>query len=354
MSSLRWSLSVALVCLIGLGEAPVAFAKGGRGHAPPHRHRVQRPHPRPKIHAKNPKRHPGQHKPPKKHPRPKPGRVHAKGPMPRRPLGPLAGKHPVTPKPPTGKTTPRPRVEARRFVRFNEATGEHWFDNHWWYNFVVYPTTVDRSEAFQANYQTIVPPPSVTVTPPVIKRGQGLPLSPAGSSLAVQLDRLDVEHHWLPGSLVAWRTGDALDGSAQGPASNGSAFVAAVCARLKVPMPGPVAENLVPAAQHDWLVNDGLKKGWVEIGALEAQLLANQGWVVVAAWKDAAPAGERSLAGQTAIVRPSRKPATDIAPNGPRIIEASVRNHNDISLKDGFPARAWSSRQVVYLAHRPG
>ena len=111
-------------------------------------------------------------------------------------------------------------------------------------------------------------------------------------------------------------------GSGKGPASNSGAFVAAVCDKLKVPMPPPVAGNLLPGYQHDWLINEGRDKGWVEIGAMEAQVLANQGWVVVAAWKDGA-AGDPS-AGQTAIVRPSRKLAGEIAPNGPRVAEAGL------------------------------
>jgi hypothetical protein len=166
---------------------------------------------------------------------------------------------------------------------------------------------------------------------------------------------MDIEHHWLPGQRVDWRTGNVIESYGQpSPVSNAGAFVAAVCAQLKVPMPPPTGDNLLPGSQYDWLINDGLKKGWVEIGALEAQVLANQGWVVVAAWKDAPAAGDRNVAGQTAVVRPSRKLAAEIAPNGPRVIEAGVRNHNDISVKDGFPPKAWTAHQVVYLAHRPG
>jgi hypothetical protein len=271
--------------------------------------------------------------------------------VPQKPATPKAP--PTAQKPKTPANKPRER-EVRHFVNFNDHTREYWFDNHWWYNFVVYPTTVSRSEAFTANYNTIVPPPNVTVKPPVIKPNESLPISPAGSSLAVLLDRLDVEHRWLPGQLVAWRTGETVEGSARGPTSNAGAFVAAVCVQLKVPMPPPTGDNLLAGNQYDWLIADGLKKGWVEVGALEAQLLANQGWVVVAAWKDSSAPGDRSVAGQTAIVRPSRKPAADVSPNGPRVTEAGPHNHNDISLKDGFPTKAWTAKQVVYLAHRPG
>ena len=104
------------------------------------------------------------------------------------------------------------------------------------------------------------------------------------------------EHHWLPGQNVSWRTGNALN-EEQGPASNGGAFVAAVAARLKVPMPAPVPDNFLPGSQADWLLNQGKAKGWVPVGAVEAQLLANRGWLVIAAWEATAPADERGAFG---------------------------------------------------------
>jgi hypothetical protein len=347
-------MSVSLTVLIGMGETST-WAKGSR-HASNHHHRhhAQRSHHKQhkhKVHPKNPTRRPKHHKPKhhvKAHPKPMPVK-HPVTPVRRTVTTRLPSQVTVAKKP---ADKPRDRVrDVRRFVNFNERTGEYWFDNYWWHNFVVYPTTVSRSEAFTANYNTLVPPANITVKPPVIKANETLPLAPAGSSLAVMLDRMDVEHRWLPGQTVAWRTGDSVD-PARGPASNAGAFVAAAGAQLKVPMPLATDDNLLAASQHDWLVNEGVRKGWVEVGAMEAQLLANQGWLVVAAWKDGAAKGEKSLAGQTAIVRPSRKPAADIAANGPHLTEAGPHNHNDISLKDGFPSKA--IKQVVFLAHRPG
>jgi hypothetical protein len=350
---------------VGLGELP-AFAKGGRRASHPHRAHAQRAHkPHHKVHPKNPTRRPkhAPKHPVKARPRPKPGNHPKTTTLPKRTVPPKTAGTPKTPKTPavvkdpknpTPARTPERNRDVRRFVNFDEWTGEYWFDRHWWYNFVVYPNTVSRTEAFTTNYNTLVPPPNITVNPPVIKPSEGLPISPAGSSLAVLLDRMDVEHHWLPGQTVAWRTGEAIDGGSRGPASNAGGFVAAVCAQLKVPMPSPAGDSLLAGSQYDWLLTEGLKRGWTEVGPLEAQLLANQGWVVVAAWKDAATTTDRSLAGQTAIVRPNRRPAADITPNGPRVIEAGAHNHSDISLKDGFPAKAWATKQVVYLAHRPG
>jgi hypothetical protein len=73
--------------------------------------------------------------------------------------------------------------------------------------------------------------------------------------------------------------------------------------------------------------------------------------VVVAAWKSPTPGPDRSLDGQTGIVRPDGKPVEAVAARGPTIALAGVQNHGSIALKDAFPPAAWN--QVVYLACRP-
>jgi hypothetical protein len=115
--------------------------------------------------------------------------------------------------------------------------------------------------------------------------------------------------------------------------------------------PSPV--NFLPGKQYDWFVAEGKDKGWVAVGEVEAQLLANQGWVVVAVWKDPAPAGERTVSGLIAVVRPDGKPTAEIPQRGPRIMEAGLQNHKSIALKDSFPAKAWKGDDLVYVAHRP-
>jgi hypothetical protein len=151
---------------------------------------------------------------------------------------------------------------------------------------------------------------------------------------------------------VEWKTGNPI-ARESGPASNSGAFVAAVCARLKLPMPPVAAENFLPGNQYDWLLGKGKSKGWVAVEVVEAQLLANQGWVVIAAWKNPALPGERTSSGVTSIVRPDGSAASEIPRCGPRIIMAGERNHNSIFLKNGFPVQAWKSNEVVYLSHRP-
>jgi hypothetical protein len=265
------------------------------------------------------------------------------------------GKEPPKVVKPEEKGKEPPKVARRpvilhRFAKFNERTGEYWFDARWWYSFVVYPGTVGRYDDSPVDYDALQAPANVTVTPPVIKTGQGLPMSAAGAALAARLDAMDVENHWLTGQKVAWKTGNPITDD-KGPASNGGAFVAAVCARLKVSMAEPAPENFLPENQYDWLLNEGTSTGWVQVGDVEAQLLANQGWLVIAAWKSKAAGGDRSLAGQTAIVRPNGKAAAEVAKRGPQIIMAGTKNRNDSALKDSFPAQA--GNEVIFVASRP-
>jgi hypothetical protein len=326
MTRFRAFVIVALV--LGLGGPSLLAAGKGRGKAPAH-----------KKAAPNPKRHVAHKVKPRTHKR-----------IPHKATG--------TAKAPPKKSTPvaknrRPRRPERvhHFVKHNPRTHEYAFDSDWWYKFVDYPTTVSGSVAAATDYSTLTPPPGTKVTPPVVKSGQGLPLSKEGTALAQVLDGMDVEHNWLPGKRVDWKTGKAL--VEQGPASNNGVFVAAVCARFKVPMPTPAPENFLPGHQYDWLMAEGKDKGWRAIGGMEAQLLANQGWIVIAAWKNPAPAGERTIPALTAIVRPDGKPATDLPTNGPRLVMAGAQNRKDVAAKDGFPAKAWADKEVVFLANRP-
>jgi hypothetical protein len=258
----------------------------------------------------------------------------------------------------------RRHAAVHHFAHFDRNHHRYWFDRHWWWNFVDYPASCDDGQdtpgdycadgdpGSWVNYEAAVPPENVlTEPPPAIQEGQGLPISRTGALLAERLDGLDVENHWLPGQDVSWKTGNAADDN-PGPASNGGQFVAAVCARMKVVMAEPVPEDFFPDMQYDWLVDEGTASGWVAVGGdVEAQLLANQGWVVVAAWKSPTPAGDRSLDGEMAIVHPDSRPVEAVADRGPTITAAGQQNHADIALKDSFPQAAWD--QVIYMACRP-
>jgi hypothetical protein len=117
-------------------------------------------------------------------------------------------------------------------------------------------------------------------------------------------------------------------------------------------MPTPEQVNFLPYNQFDWLLEDGKSKGWLAMGEVEAQLLANQGWIVIAAWKNSASAGDRKISGMMAVVRPDTRPVGDIASSGPTVVLAGDQNRNRVPLNRAFPATARDNDEVVFLAHR--
>jgi hypothetical protein len=232
--------------------------------------------------------------------------------------------------------------------------GAFQFDPGWWNNYVVNPGVV----AWSDNAPTLVAPalPGKAVSPPVVKIDQSLPLSKEGEELAKTLDSMQVETNWLADQEVDWETGKPSDPPRNGPASNGGAFVAAVCNRFALSLPHSGFEDFLPGNQMDWFLNVGKERGWIKVGEVESQVLANQGWIVVAAWQNMASAGHRENSGQLGIVRPDRESVSALAERGPLVIMAGLQNqnHNSIGVKDGFPPGAWSKQEVVYLAHRAG
>lgn len=256
---------------------------------------------------------------------------------------------------------------SHHFAEFNKEKGAYSFHSHWWHSFVTNPSGWSSNwssdgtggvalsgggDSAPVGGGVVSPTVANLPAPPVIRVNQGLPMSKEGRALAAALDGMDVENHWLAGQRVDWKTGNSIDEEGSGTTSNGGAFVAAVGARFKLPMPASELANFQPGNQFEWLLIDGKAKGWMAMGEVEAQLLANQGWIVIAAWKNSASAGERKTSGMTAIVRPDSKPVGDIAKNGPRVILAGDQNRNNVALNEAFPASAWDNREVVFLAHR--
>jgi hypothetical protein len=349
-----WMIGLNQPAIVGFDKAP----KGGghAPHAPPPPHRA-RPRVMPHVHSSvRPAGHYREPRPPavktvaRSTPSPRPQTETKKGPKSES----LA--HETRPREPGREPrSHEPLAHVHRFAHFNERTREFSFDRRWWHWFVVYPGTLKSGDAWTVNYNATAPDPAAAAAadnaaaPPVLRAEQGLPTSPAGNSLAKLLDDMDVEHNWLSGETVDWKTGNRIH-SLSGPASHAGDFVAAVCAKTRVPMLSPAPANFQPGRQHDWLVEEGKTQGWVPLGEIEGQLLANQGWLVIAAWKDTAPPGERTVSGLTAIVRPSAKSLGEIQAQGPHIAVAGDRNHNDIPLLGTFSAA--TRTEVVYLAHR--
>lgn len=178
-------------------------------------------------------------------------------------------------------------------------------------------------------------------------------ISPAGHRLAKVLDQMDVEHRWLSGKYVKWRTGEPLDK----PVTDGklhshcSAFVAAAAAELGIYIlrPPQHSSTLLANAQYDWLGGEGRKEGWTPVAtALEAQQLANQGSLVVAVYRES-----DKKPGHIAIIRPSTKGEAKIREEGPQITQAGMDNRVSTSLMEGFKHHraAFHGGHIRYFAH---
>ncbi|HLO67851.1 MAG TPA: hypothetical protein VK188_12580 [Holophaga sp.] len=159
------------------------------------------------------------------------------------------------------------------------------------------------------------------------------PITPEGRRLAARYDALDVEHLWLPGQHVDWRTGRPDNGR---PAkTHCSAFVAAACEREGIYILRPPEHRAVKlaTAQGAWLREAGAAAGWSPVpDPFQAQDLANGGRVVVVVWESPDPA----RSGHIALVRPSDKDGEALRREGPDIIQAGAANHARCSLREGF------------------
>jgi hypothetical protein len=107
---------------------------------------------------------------------------------------------------------------------------------------------------------------------------------------------------------------------------------------------------LLANAQFDWLAADGSARGWTPLASgVDAQRYANQGWFVVATYRNI----HDDKPGHIAIVRPSEKSVAAILREGPQITQAGTVNYRDVPLRVGFAGHplAWSHRMIRYYAH---
>jgi hypothetical protein len=180
-------------------------------------------------------------------------------------------------------------------------------------------------------------------------------LSPAGVQLAQRYDAMDVEHRWLPGTHVNWRSGEPDNGKPD--KTHCSAFLAAAAERLGVYILRPPDHTQVHLAnaQYEWLSNEGKAQGWRAVDSpFEAQRLANAGVLVVAFYANPNP----DKPGHAALIRPSEKRDSLIRSEGPQITQAGTQNARSTSLEEGFRHHpgAWHSAsdyKVAFFAHGP-
>jgi hypothetical protein len=180
------------------------------------------------------------------------------------------------------------------------------------------------------------------------------PITPNAEHLASTIDRLDVENHWPAGQHVKWDTGipDGRPETSAGKHTHCSAFVAAAAKTVGIYIlrPPEHPQVLLANAQYDWLESEGAAHGWKPLGnAMEAQRHANEGWFVVATYKN----HHDDKPGHIAIVRPSDRDARSIREAGPQITQAGGTNYRSVPLQVGFKGHpaAWGHQEVRFYAH---
>jgi hypothetical protein len=179
-------------------------------------------------------------------------------------------------------------------------------------------------------------------------------ISPQATRLAQIIDSLDVESHWPAGVHVQWDTGvpDGRPETAVGKHTHCSAFVAAAARRVGIYIlrPPEHPQILLANAQYDWLAGEGAAQGWKPVeNAVAAQRYANQGWFVVATYRN----HHDDKPGHIAIVRPSGKDLRAVREEGPQITQAGGTNYRSVALRVGFAGHpaAWERQEVRFYAH---
>jgi hypothetical protein len=179
-------------------------------------------------------------------------------------------------------------------------------------------------------------------------------ISPKATWIVASLKSLDVEHRWIAGTHVDWRTGlpDDEAETLPGRHTHCSAFVASAAMKLGVYIlrPPQHGQVLLANAQYEWLENEGAEQGWRRVeGPEQAQALANGGDLVVASYRSHLS----NKPGHIAIVLPGAKSAAQIEAEGPDVMEAANVNALSTPLASGFAGhpRAWGGHEVAFYAH---
>jgi hypothetical protein len=183
------------------------------------------------------------------------------------------------------------------------------------------------------------------------------PVSAAGGRLAAVLDGSGVDHLWLHGFKVNWKTGAAISAWTDGrPHTHCSAFVAAIAMRLGIYVlrPPQHPQKLLANAQMGWLRSpEATAIGWQPLpDVTSAQIRINLGELVLAAFENP----DRNKPGHIAIARPSEIDAATLLANGPFVTQAGGHNALSVPLARGFANHkgAWvagGSGSVRFFVH---
>lgn len=177
--------------------------------------------------------------------------------------------------------------------------------------------------------------------------------TPEARQLAAALDASGVDHLWLAGRRVDWRTGVARgeapdDGRGH---THCSAFVAAFAERqgVYVLRPPEHGTRLLANAQREWLQSAAAAaQGWRQVADMtQALALANQGRLVLAAFAN--PRSDKP--GHIAIVRPAALSEQRLRAEGPQITQAGKENAVSTTLREGFRHHpgAWPSGVAYFV-----
>lgn len=182
-----------------------------------------------------------------------------------------------------------------------------------------------------------------------------------GITLSKTLDSMQVDKKWLPTvENIDWQTGDVKNSPAHSSSAGKdkkththcSSFVASACERLGIYILRPPEHSTVMLsnAQYIWLLENGPEKDWTQVYLpTEAQELANQGNMVVAAWRNT----DNEKPGHIVIVRPSEKTESLVLADGPDVIQAGHRNYNSTTLREGFKNHkgAFENSEILFFSH---
>ena len=175
-----------------------------------------------------------------------------------------------------------------------------------------------------------------------------------GKKLLQLIDNSKVEELWPAGYQVDWETGEPKKVSTSTHSTHCSAFAASFSKKVGVYLlhPPEHGQNLLANAQFDWLQSDAAtKEGWEKVASgLEAQNLANKGYLVVTAIKNS----DETKPGHVAVIRPAVKSLFILEDEGPQVAQSGKVNHYSISLLKGFANHpgAWQNGVIFYKHSR--
>lgn len=193
---------------------------------------------------------------------------------------------------------------------------------------------------------------------------------PAKEILGI-VNSLKVEEKWQKGKTINCKTGETIEEYTGEHKKTGnrithdSCFVYAVASSLNIakdslPPHPEFGTDFIPFLtnkQADWYEREGSKQGWNYIknkdkdnNFIQAQKLANQGYLVVAIYKNINP----KRLGHTSIVIPSNKDVEKIKLEGPDTAQAGINNFSCGSLKKGFKNKkdVFKNNEIKFYYHK--